>query len=61
MTAYLCGSPFQTALDNPVTAYCQLVQQHAKDAADKRADAKIACTDSLNLMYSYQKCPSYTR
>jgi len=31
MIAYLGGSAFQTVVDNPVTAYRQLVQQYAKD------------------------------
>jgi len=31
MAAYLGGSAFQTVVDNPVTAYRQLVQQYAKD------------------------------
>ena len=35
MVAYLGGSAFQTVIDNPVTAYRQLVQQYAKDAAGK--------------------------
>jgi hypothetical protein len=30
MLAYLGGSAFQTVIDNPVTAYRQLVQQYAK-------------------------------
>ena len=33
MCAYLGGSAIQTVGDNPVTAYRQLVQQFAKDAA----------------------------
>jgi len=42
MTAYLGGSAFQTVLDNPVTAYRQLVQQYAKDAAGKAVDPAVA-------------------
>lgn len=42
MVAYLGGSCFQTIGDNPVTAYRQLVQQFAKDAAGKAVDPKIA-------------------
>ncbi len=30
MVAYLGGSAFQTVVDNPITAYRQLVQQYAK-------------------------------
>ena len=33
MAAYLGGSTFQTIVDNPVTAYRQLVQQYAKDVS----------------------------
>jgi hypothetical protein len=46
MTAYLGGSAFQTVLDNPVTAYRQLVQQYAKDAAGKAVDPKIATAEA---------------
>ena len=46
MTAYLGGSAFQTVLDNPVTAYRQLVQQYAKDAAGKAVDPKIASAEA---------------
>ncbi len=42
MLAYLGGSAFQTVVDNPVTAYRQLIQQYAKDAAGKAVDPKIA-------------------
>ena len=42
MTAYLGGSAFQTVVDNPVTAYRQLVQQYAKDLSGKTVDPKIA-------------------
>lgn len=40
--AYLGGSAFQTVVDNPVTAYRQLVQQYAKDAEGKAVDPKVA-------------------
>lgn len=46
MTAYLGGSAFQTVLDNPVTAYRQLVQQYAKDAAGKAVDPTIAVAEA---------------
>jgi len=46
MTAYLGGSAFQTVLDNPVTAYRQLVQQYAKDAAGKAVDPKVAVAEA---------------
>ena len=42
MTAYLGGSAFQTVVDNPVTAYRQLVQQYAKDLSGKAVDPSIA-------------------
>ena len=46
MTAYLGGSCFQTIMDNPVTAYRQLVQQYAKDASGKPVEPKIASAEA---------------
>ena len=46
ITAYLGGSCFQTVMDNPVTAYRQLVQQYAKDAAGKPVDPKVASQEA---------------
>ena len=46
MSAYLGGSAFQTVMDNPVTAYRQLVQQYAKDLNGKAVDPKIASTEA---------------
>lgn len=46
MTAYLGGSAFQTVIDNPVTAYRQLVQQYAKDLKGKVVDPKIAMREA---------------
>jgi len=46
MCCYLGGSTFQTVLDNPVTAYRQLVQQYAKDAAGKAVDPKISTAEA---------------
>jgi len=46
LTAYLGGSAFQTIMDNPVTAYRQLVQQYAKDAAGKPVDPRIASEEA---------------
>jgi len=46
MTAYLGGSAFQTIMDNPVTAYRQLVQQYAKDLNGKPVDPKIASAEA---------------
>jgi len=42
MTAYLGGSAFQTVVDNPITAYRQLVQQYAKNSKGNMVDPKIA-------------------
>ena len=47
MSAYLFGSAFQTVIDNPVTAYRQLVQQYAKDLKGNTVDPKIGCPRSL--------------
>jgi len=46
MTAYLGGSLFQTVMDNPVTAYRQLVQQYAKDIHGNVVDPKIAVAEA---------------
>lgn len=49
MTAYLGGSCFQTVMDNPVTAYRQLVQQYAKDLNGKVVDPKIASQEAAAI------------
>jgi hypothetical protein len=46
MTAYLGGSAFQTVMDNPVTAYRQLVQQYAKDLKGNQVDPKVAANEA---------------
>lgn len=46
MSAYLGGSAFQTIMDNPVTAYRQLVQQYAKDLSGKAVDPKVATAEA---------------
>jgi hypothetical protein len=46
MSAYLGGSMFQTVMDNPVTAYRQLVQQYAKDLNGNPVDPKIATAEA---------------
>jgi hypothetical protein len=46
MTAYLGGSVWQTVIDNPVTAYRQLVQQYAKDLTGNVVDPKIASQEA---------------
>ena len=52
MTAYLGGSAFQTVVDNPVTAYRQLVQQYAKNLDGKIVDPKIARMEANNVFKS---------
>jgi hypothetical protein len=42
MAAYMGGSAIQTVVDNPVTAYRQLVQQYAKDLKGNVVDPKVA-------------------
>lgn len=54
MSAYLCGSAFQTIVDNPVTAYRQLVQQYAKDLKGNTVDPKIAVKEANNV---FKKSP----
>jgi hypothetical protein len=46
MAAYLGGSAFQTVIDNPVTAYRQLVQQYAKDLKGNTVDPKVAVREA---------------
>lgn len=45
--AYLGGSAFQTVIDNPVTAYRQLVQQYAKDLEGNTVDPKVARNEAM--------------
>jgi len=40
-------------MDNPVTAYRQLVQQYAKDAAGKPVDPKIASQEAKSVFYAH--------
>jgi len=49
MVAYLGGSCFQTVVDNPVTAYRQLVQQYAKDIKGNVVDPKVASTEAKSI------------
>lgn len=51
MTAYMGGSAFQTVVDNPVTAYRQLVQQYAKGLDGKPVDPKIATREANAIFY----------
>jgi len=53
MSAYLLGSCFQTVMDNPVTAYRQLVQQYAKDAAGNPVDPRIASQEAKAVFYAH--------
>jgi len=52
ITAYLGGSAFQTVMDNPITAYRQLVQQYAKDLSGKTVDPKIAVAEAKAVFYA---------
>jgi len=49
MVAYLGGSAFQTVIDNPVTAYRQLVQQYAKDINGNTVSPKIATSEAKKI------------
>ena len=49
MSAYLGGSAFQTVVDNPVTAYRQLVQQYAKDLNGNVVDPKVASQEAKSV------------
>ena len=42
---------FQTVMDNPITAYRQLVQQYAKDASGKMVDPNIAANEAKSVLY----------
>lgn len=46
MVAYMGGSAFQTVIDNPITAYRQLVQQYAKDLKGNVVDPKVAVKEA---------------
>lgn len=53
ITAYLGGSCFQTVMDNPVTAYRQLVQQYAKDLNGNVVDPKIASQEAKAIFRAH--------
>ena len=57
MVAYLGGSAFQTVIDNPVTAYRQLVQQYAKDINGNTVAPKIATNEAKKV---FMKSPLST-
>lgn len=50
MVAYLGGSAFQTIIDNPVTAYRQLIQQYAKDTTGEFRPAAWARNEA-NMVF----------
>eukprot|EP00527_Entomoneis_sp_CCMP2396_P007614 CAMPEP_0198140340 /NCGR_PEP_ID=MMETSP1443-20131203/3519_1 /TAXON_ID=186043 /ORGANISM="Entomoneis sp., Strain CCMP2396" /LENGTH=309 /DNA_ID=CAMNT_0043802731 /DNA_START=97 /DNA_END=1026 /DNA_ORIENTATION=+ len=60
LTAYLGGSAFQTVMDNPVTAYRQLVQQYAKDIAGKPVDPKIASQEAKAIFKAHPISASFS-
>ena len=47
--AYLGGSAIQTIMDNPVTAYRQLVQQYAKNAKGETISPKLAVKEANSV------------
>jgi len=53
MSAYLGGSAFQTIMDNPVTAYRQLVQQYAKDLKGNAVDPRVATQEAQAVFRSH--------
>jgi len=53
MSAYLGGSCFQTIMDNPITAYRQLVQQYAKDLQGNAVDPKVAQKEAQAVFRSH--------
>lgn len=54
MIAYLGGSTVQTVVDNPITAYRQLVQQYSKNLEGKMVSPEIARQDTNNV---FKKSP----
>ena len=49
----LGGSAFQTIMDNPITAYRQLVQQYAKGIDGKAVDPKIARAEARAVFIAH--------
>ena len=47
--AYLGGSAIQTIMDNPITAYRQLVQQYAKNAKGETISPKLAVKEANSV------------
>ena len=54
MAAYLGGSAIQTVGDNPVTAFRQLVQQYAKNAANEAVSPAVATAEAVAV---FKKSP----
>jgi len=54
MIAYLGGSAFQTVVENPVTAYRQMVQQYAKDLNGNHQTPQQASADAKAV---FRKAP----
>ena len=57
MGGYLGGSAFQTVIDNPVTAYRQLIQQFAKGDKGEMVDPKVA-RQQANTVFKNTLCYS---
>ena len=53
-TAYLGGSAVQTIVDNPITAYRQLVQQYAKNAKGDTISPKLAVKEANAFFFVLQ-------
>ena len=51
--AYLGGSIFQVILDNPLSAYRQLIQQHAKNSKGKIIDPLLTNKEANNVFKKY--------
>lgn len=49
--AYLGGSAIQTIVDNPITAYRQLVQQYAKNAKGETISPKLAVKEANAVFF----------
>ena len=49
--AYLGGSAIQTIVDNPITAYRQLVQQYAKNAKGETISPKLAVKEANSVFF----------
>ena len=52
--AYMGGSAIQTVVDNPITAYRQLIQQYAKNSSGILVDPKVARQEANSV---FKKSP----